>query len=876
MVSYDLHAQMSPDMRAFSIYDQETTNSTLIDSEIQTLLTKPYHPNFWAQNTLIKPNLREQRQIQIWENSNRFYSDNRLSQTIAIDSLVKVMNKNIVAIEKVYLETDRSFYLAGDTIWFGAFVFDNQSMDSTSMSKILYVDLINTGNKLEKRLKLLIKNGRAKGDFALNRELKDGIFRIRAYTHWMRNFQSEYLFEKDIPVYRSDRMKFMRSDTAFIPEQQLSLPLKPDIDIQFFPESGKMVAGIETVVAWKSTDSMGNPIEFNADIVDENKQIAAHIAGNKSGIGKFSFTPRLAHTYKAIVNFQENKYVFNLPITEPTGYVLAFNPDSSVISIKSNTGESRHYVLVSVRGSVYTAFEAKLSTSPTRVHLPFETYPKGIVQITLFDSLFRPLAERLAFNNRPDKKMLIHVETDQKEYRQREKVNLTVNVTDIAGKPVESSLLVAVTDASKTDSLACFMDIESYLCLGSELKGKIDYSLFNLNDTSLSGIRNIDLVMMTQGWRNYLWNSIRYCRTLTKLYPVEKGFYLDVSVSGFAVNKPVNDYKLVFFDDRSFFNDVINPDESGRFKIEFPLFYDTHTLVIQNKNRKGKTDDLDFTLDTVSVPEISFRNNEILYTSNNPGYLKAVSEKFAEADPVTEPPAKDILLKEVEVTAKKLPSYSLNPDITINLDDRDPTGKKYSNVMDMIRKEFGQKAFTGSDGRPCMPALVINGNPEYFDARNAPVRQISNVRFYKAGSEYSQFISKLESSTFLSSADMEKISLEVLSKTVSELNILRPVVSLTLYYHTYRGNPKGTIVFPFQGIYRAKEFYKPDYGHDKGDQPDKRATIYWNPEVKTDSTGKADISFYNSDLRGNAVIRVSGVSYYLKGVSSSVSHYKSD
>ena len=44
-------------------------------------------------------------------------------------------------------------------------------------------------------------------------------------------------------------------------------------------------------------------------------------------------------------------------------------------------------------------------------------YPKGIVQITLYDSLFRPLAERLVFNNRPDQKMIIHVETDKKEYQ---------------------------------------------------------------------------------------------------------------------------------------------------------------------------------------------------------------------------------------------------------------------------------------------------------------------------------------------------------------------------------------------------------------------------------------------------------------------------
>ncbi len=136
-----------------------------------------------------------------------FFSEDRLSTTneaIGIDSLVNIMNNNIVAVEKVYVETDRVDYLAGDTIWFSAFVLSGLDMDSTSLSRILYVDLINADNKLEKHLKLMIVNGRCNGDFALNKDLKNGIYRLRAYTQYMRNYQSDYIFEKDIPVHQSD------------------------------------------------------------------------------------------------------------------------------------------------------------------------------------------------------------------------------------------------------------------------------------------------------------------------------------------------------------------------------------------------------------------------------------------------------------------------------------------------------------------------------------------------------------------------------------------------------------------------------------------------------------------------------------------------
>jgi len=56
--------------------------------------------------------------------------------------------------------------------------------------------------------------------------------------------------------------------------------------------------------------------------------------------------------------------------------------------------------------------------------------------------------------------------------------------------------------------------------------------------------------------------------------------------------------------------------------------------------------------------------------------------------------------------------------------------------------------------------------------------------------------------------------------------------------------------FPVSGIYQAKEFYKPDYENSNSKIPDNRTTIYWNPEIKIDSTGKAKVSFYNSDLKG--------------------------
>ena len=939
--------------------------STVFNSETEKLFLKPYKHDFWVQNSYVSPDFHEQKQIQNWENKNRFYSENRLSpsnEIIGVDSLVKIMNNNIVSVENVYVETDSPDYQAGDTIWFSAFVLDNLHMDSTFMSKILYVDLINAENKLEKHIKLIINNGRTHGDLALKKDLKNGIYRLRAYTQYMRNFQSEYLFEKDINVHQSNinnlivvnpvinrsidgdsvelyirtilpdeyktqekqlevfvrlndtlsirktfnfkkdfngsmgffvpsslscsfvDIKLTLSDWAVISTQRLSIQLKSGINLQFFPESGKLVDGIKTVIACKATDIKDNPTKFSANIVDENQNKVIHITGDESGIGKFGFTPQGKHSYKALLTLSGNKYVFNLPVTEPKGYVLNFNADSAEILIKNNQNnfKTRHYLLVSVRGVIYASIETKLDTKTLKVLLPLKLYPRGIVQITLFDSLFRPLAERLVFNNRPDKKMLIHVETDKKDYQQRDRVNLTINVTDAAGNPVVSSLSMAVIDVAKSDTIINFANIESYLYLTSELKGKVDYKLLNLADTTPVGKRNIDLVMMTQGWRNFLWNSIRYTKTLKVLYPIEKGFYLDGAVFNNNNRRPGSDCNLYFFDLRTGFNGVVKVGDDSRYKIEMPFFYNSHVLFIQNRNKNNRIVNLSFTLDTVNAPGISYRNNDLPYVSYNAGSTGALNKKSIEIDSTIGPYKKYINLAEVKIKAKSKPWYSA-PDVTINLDKKDPTGKKYNNLFQLIYEEFGEKAFTAkgfnAKGNIYNPILVVDGSPmtdaycppcydadHYAWAASIPVNEISNVKFYEAGSNLSKWLTPPPPP---GAPDPRKMFLPL-----AGLDAL-PVVSFTTYSHSYRGNPKGAIVFPFQGIYQAREFYQPDYENNNNKIPDNRTTIYWNPEIITDSTGNAKVSFYNSDLKGEALIRISGVSYSLKDASTSVSHYLS-
>jgi hypothetical protein len=60
---------------------------------------------------------------------------------------------------------------------------------------------------------------------------------------------------------------------------------------------------------------------------------------------------------------------------------------------------------------------------------------------------------------------------------------------------------------------------------------------------------------------------------------------------------------------------------------------------------------------------------------------------------------------------------------------------------------------------------------------------------------------------------------------------------------------------------KSKIFYSPRYTHQSGDNdfPDLRSTIYWNPAVKTDISGKATFKFFTADGPGTYKVTVEGL-----------------
>src|ERR1700739_1906384 len=89
--------------------------------------------------------------------------------------------------EKAYLQFDKPYYAAGDTMYFKAYVVNGETHLLSDLNGVLHVDFIGMSGNILQSEKLRLDSGRTSGDFALPDLLSASSYRVRAYTQWMLN-----------------------------------------------------------------------------------------------------------------------------------------------------------------------------------------------------------------------------------------------------------------------------------------------------------------------------------------------------------------------------------------------------------------------------------------------------------------------------------------------------------------------------------------------------------------------------------------------------------------------------------------------------------------------------------------------------------------
>jgi hypothetical protein len=449
-------------------------------------------------------------------------------------------------VEKVYLHTDKPYYALGDTIWFKAYVTVGSRHQLSALSGALYVDLINEKDSILKTLKLPVSAGTTQGDFALLDEWREGNYRIRAYTQWMRNAGEDYFY---------DHLFMVGSSTAEYGNTISGNPLSGKTmkesaadqknasayDIQFFPEGGNLLNGVTTKVAFKAVAASGYGAAVKGTVVDDQNIDIVEFKSEHAGLGDFTFRPEAGRTYSAKVITPDGKgVVIALPKATDQGYGLAvFQPTGDSVLVRINVSDeqlkllkqspSPINLLVQSGGESISTLTVNVTGIRTSIWLKKSDFPMGIAHFTLFAANGEPLNERIAFVKNGDQ-MQIAVASPKSTYKSKEKVELQLLARNAYGDPVSGSFSVSVIDESKVPvDEAEESTIFSNILLKSDLKGYIEKPNYYFTKDSEGINRALDNLMLTQGYRRFSWKEITGANPAL---PVFKAEQLGSSISG--------------------------------------------------------------------------------------------------------------------------------------------------------------------------------------------------------------------------------------------------------------------------------------------------------------------------------------------------------
>lgn len=641
-----------------------------------------------------------------------------------------------------------------------------------------------------------------------------------------------------------------------------------NVDLQFFPEGGEMLAGMTNGIGFKAIDEFGKAADVSGEILDEKGKKIADFRSYHQGMGKFEFRPQAGKNYSArILQPKSAKGNYPLPTATENGITIRLRGQSKEqmqIDVLSSK-EEELFVVAQANGQMRFSRVVEAMQGVNSLSIPTSGFPVGITQITVFDSKKVARAERLAFVN-PHKQLNVEVKTNKEKYLPRELVKMDIKVTNEYGHPVSGHFSVAVVD----DKLLTFADdkqghILSYTLLESDLKGSIEEPNFYFdNETDPKRFKPevdrkiaLDNLMMTQGWRSFQWRKVQAEDFAAMAQKGERAV-----IAGKVVNyqgKAVSNADVQITGMAS-----VNTDKDGNFVIDgFPIYQATTIQVSGNQVYPMSQVIYDYN-QNMTFRVVGKRSITGVVTDHKGKAIpKASVQAYGGSQYVTvqaneqgeyeiEIPENSTHLyayyggynqyvslqqkKEAKIDIQINNSYAKNDIETSSISSlRRGAGKGRANRR--MRNERNMAVPNNNNVPMPPPASMALKKAEMMEEVALREMPLDHVAVVNEVEEDLKRELKAEIAE-LAPAE-EKIDLGVdMGEALFDIEMeKKPMKDM-------RANRVGNIRY-----YRARAFYAPKYEAKKqpAERSDFRSTVYWNPNLATDKNGTASVEFYNSD-----------------------------
>ncbi len=443
-----------------------------------------------------------------------------------LDSLEAVLRDKPQIQEKIYLHLDNNCYFLGDTIWYKAYVVTADDFHPTNLSKLLYVELLNSDGFVVDRQHIIVSDkGQTCGQFALSDSLYSGYYEIRAYTKWQLNFNvthrkysflderrfynkqmcadyfREYpgLYSRVVPIYNKVQNGSYEDRYMSRRPKQHVLKSGHKLLVNFLPEGGNCVQGVKNMIAFEATDQDGQAVDVETKLAD-----GTVVKTDYMGRGVFCYTPSDAQE-KITFKWDGKVYSFKLPKAEKEGVVLHYDHLTSTATVNAVGVKAAAYGVL-CRGRLY---KFQRMNGETTISLKDVKLPTGINDLIIYDSDANPIASRLFFINNHDMgtRLDVKMSTEAGEVgetttlRPYQKVRFEMTSAKNGQSPNICSIAIrdSRTDEHGYDDGNMLTD----MLLSSELRGFVAYPAYYFASDDAEHTSRLDQLMMIQGWRRY-------------------------------------------------------------------------------------------------------------------------------------------------------------------------------------------------------------------------------------------------------------------------------------------------------------------------------------------------------------------------------------
>lgn len=646
--------------------------------------------------------------------------------------------------------------------------------------------------------------------------------------------------------FRSDASIKIKADSY---EKTFRLPPSTnEIDVQFLPEGGNLVNGIENNVAFKAIDKWGHGTDVQGYVRDDKGVVVGNFKSRHLGMGSFIFIPESQRSYTAFVQSGKGKEL-SYPLFSANNYdyqVSVVERAKSEVRVRVALGDSLYtknkisYLVATSHGGVYFTSHG---VDQYEVSISLNAFPEGIAQITLFDASMQAVSERLLYVHHPYSN--ISVSANAANYRKREKIVLQLKTADVADKPLKGMYSISVTDDNVVKLNENDGNIKTHLLLSPYLKGQIEEPGYYFKNDDATTADDLDLLMLTHGWSRFKWSDIEDNTTI-KTPEGDSTLSINGNLSNSKHTAQPGYTVSLFSASNSAFVGIDTTDANGKFHFKGIDYTDSTSFFIQIRNKKGVTEDGEVTIDPLNFPSPNMdkllvpKEDNSHFSKGVNYYLRFLYDSLLDEEKIH-------MLKAVTVssTVRKASfdeSKRVSPTSYIITSD---FIEKYGNV-DLINVLLS------------VPGATFFNDHISFFGPNTMGKQTDPL----------YILDGIESPGAFSVNPYDIDFIEVLRGAEASIYGLRGGTGVVLI-NTKKGkdarvkfNPVGIKALQVPGYHVEKEFYSPKYETDESKlskTKDARTTIYWNGNVHTDENGAATVSFYAADMPTTYTLTVEGI-----------------